>query len=226
MQTAIANRVAQLRAEIATYAQSIGRDPATIRLCAVSKFQPREAILAVAAAGVHDVGESYVQEAQPKLADLAGLTTHFIGHIQRNKINAIVKTFDVIQSIDRREVGASVAQACLRLGRRVRTLVQVNISPTDRFGVAPSEAVALAAYLRSLDLEVDGLMAIGPHTEDSAQIRRSFEEAARLFSQIGGSTFSIGMSSDWRQAVACGSTMLRIGTALFGPRISVSPPTT
>jgi len=212
-----------MQAELFNYATTLQRDPNSIRLCGVTKFHPREAMFEAIAAGVTDIGESYVQEAREKYADVTGVTKHFIGHLQTNKAKAIVSTFDVIQSVDRPEAGDAIAKACSVLGRRVRTLVQVNISPSDRFGVAPQSALELADYLRKLDLEVDGIMAIGPNTDNRDTIRRSFEEAARLFAQIGGSTLSIGMSGDWREAVACGSTMIRIGTALFGARSPVLP---
>jgi pyridoxal phosphate enzyme (YggS family) len=215
--------VRTIQSELSDYARSLERDPNSIRLCGVTKRQSREAVLEAVAAGITDIGESYVQEASAKLAGITGVTKHFIGHLQTNKAKAIVSAFDVVQSIDRPEAGDAIAKACNVLGLRVRTLVQVNISPNDRFGVAPQAALALADYLRKLDLEVDGIMAIGPNTDDRDTIRRSFEEAASLFSQIGGSTLSIGMSGDWREAVACGSTMIRIGTALFGARPPVLP---
>lgn len=216
-------RVRAMMSELAEYAISVTREPSSIRLCGVTKRQPREAVLEAIAAGITDIGESYVQEAQAKFVGITDVSKHFIGHIQTNKAKAIVSAFDVIQSVDRPEAGDAIAKACSVLGRRVRTLVQVNISPNDRFGVSPQAAPKLADYLRRLDLEVDGIMAIGPNSDDRDTIRRSFEEAATLFSQIGGSTLSIGMSGDWREAVACGSTMIRIGTALFGARLPVLP---
>jgi pyridoxal phosphate enzyme (YggS family) len=214
----IGARVRELRTEIQNHAHAVGRDPYSIRLCGVTKFHPREAVYEAVASGIMDIGESYLQEARDKYVDLSGVTKHFIGHVQTNKAKAIVAAFDVIQSVDRPQVGDAIAKACKQLDRRVRTLVQVNISPQDRFGAAPESAKALADYLRSLDLEVDGIMALGPNTGDRDALRSSFEEAARVFAQIGGSTLSIGMSGDWREAVACGSTMIRIGTAIFGPR--------
>ena len=223
MESEIHAHVRVMLCELAEYASSVKRDPASIRLCGVTKRQPREAVLEAIAAGITDIGESYVQEAQEKFAGVTGISKHFIGHFQTNKAKAIVSAFDVIQSVDRPEAGAAIAKACSVLGRRVRTLVQVNISPADRFGASPQSAQKLADYLRTLDLEVDGIMAIGPNTDDRDTIRRSFEEAATLFAQIGGSTLSIGMSGDWREAVACGSTMIRIGTALFGARLPVLP---
>ncbi|MDQ2908407.1 MAG: alanine racemase, partial [Candidatus Eremiobacteraeota bacterium] len=139
--------------------------------------------------------------------------------IQTNKAKAIVETFDVVQSIDRYDAGRAIARAARAVGRPVTTLVQVNVSPTERFGVAPADAPALAMRLRDDEgLRVDGVMAIGPNTEDRAEIARAFAVAAKTFSAVGGSTFSIGMSGDWQEAIGCGTTMLRIGTAIFGAR--------
>ena len=96
--------------------------------------------------------------------------------------------------------------------------MQANISPAERFGVAPEAAPELAERLRGIGLEVAGLMAIGPITDDRAAVRSAFQAAATAYGKVGGSTLSLGMSGDWCEAVACGSTMLRIGTAIFGPR--------
>jgi hypothetical protein len=97
--------------------------------------------------------------------------------------------------------------------------VQINISPAERFGVDPGDAPALAARLRADEgLPVDGVMAIGPNTNDRGEIGRAFRRAAETFAAVGGTTLSIGMSGDWEEAVDCGSTMVRIGTAIFGER--------
>ncbi len=130
-----------------------------------------------------------------------------------------METFDVVQSIDRLDAGVAIARAQEKLGKRVRALLQINISPADRFGVVPEEAPELARRLREDEgLEVDGVMAIGPITEDPNVTKDAFATAARAFERVGGTTLSLGMSGDWREALAAGSTMLRIGTALFGAR--------
>lgn len=208
----------RLHAELAAELIAVGREPGSARICAVSKFHPREAVQAAVAAGLTDFGESYAQEATAKLGGFPGITKHFIGHVQTNKAKLIAGGFDLIHSIDRMEAGLAVAKAMQALGRGVRVLVQVNISPTDRYGVPPREAATFATALRRLELDVDGVMAIGPMTNNREELRASFEEAARCFSEVGGSTFSLGMSGDWREAIAAGSTLIRIGTAIFGPR--------
>lgn len=207
----IAQRYAQLRAAV----------PSGVTIVAVSKFQPVEAILEAVAAGVTDVGENYVQEGRRKLCHegLARVRKHFIGHIQTNKAKAIAQTFDVVQSVDRADAAAALAKAAGSLGKRLTVLLQLNISPSERFGCAPQDAPYLADLIRSHEsLDLQGVMAIGPLTEDRAEIARAFDVAATAFGRIGGATLSLGMSSDWALAVEAGSTMIRVGSTIFGPR--------
>jgi pyridoxal phosphate enzyme (YggS family) len=190
-----------------------------VTLVGVSKQQPVELVAQAVQAGLRDVGESYVQEARRKLCGLPPVRKHFIGHVQTNKAKAIAELFDVVQSIDRAEAADALSSAAQRGGRELTVLVQVNVSPTERFGCAPQEAERLAERVRGLPgLRLDGVMAIGPLTQDRSEIARAFGLAAKTLSRIGGSTLSIGMSDDWREALRAGSTMLRIGTALFGTR--------
>jgi pyridoxal phosphate enzyme (YggS family) len=211
-------RIAAVRAQVADACRAAGRDPAAVSIVGVTKAQPIASVLGAIAAGIEEIGENYVQEARAKFALLPPVRRHFIGHVQTNKAKAIVETFDVVQSIDRLAAGLAIARAARSAGRGPTTLVQVNVSPNERFGVAPADAPKLAAQLRDEGLAVDGVMAIGPNTGDRAAIDRAFGEAARAFEKVGGSTLSIGMSGDWREAVRAGSTMLRLGTALFGAR--------
>ncbi len=215
----VAGRITSLWVRIAESARRAGRDPSDITLVGVTKKQLRATVLEALAAGLTDVAESYVQEAREKYAALPQARKHFIGHVQTNKAKAIVATFDVVQSIDRLEAGRAIAKAARAANKRVEALVQVNVSPSDRFGIAPDDAAALAERLRSDEgLTVDGVMAIGPNTENRAEIARAFAKAAQTYAVVGGSTLSLGMSGDWEEAIGCGSTMLRIGTAIFGER--------
>jgi pyridoxal phosphate enzyme (YggS family) len=212
------DRIVAVRSEVVAAWRASGRSGEPPRILAVTKAQPRSAVVAALAAGIADVGENYVQEAQPKLAGLTGLRKHFIGHVQTNKAKAIVATFEVVQSIDRLAAGLAVAAAARAAERPLSVLVQVNVSPVERHGVAPAAAEPLAAQLREAGLQVDGVMAIGPHEADRDAILRAFERAAWAFERVGGTTLSLGMSGDWREALASGATMLRLGTALFGAR--------
>jgi pyridoxal phosphate enzyme (YggS family) len=216
--SSVAERIAMMRELVAEVARAADRDPNSIALVGVTKKQPPATVAAAIAAGLRDVAENYLQEAREKFAALAPVRKHFIGHIQTNKAKAIVELFDVVQSIDRLEAGLAIARAQAALGKRVPVLVQVNISPAERFGVAPEAAPELAKRLRAEGLDVEGVMAIGPLTLDRAVLTNAFALAARTFERVGGGTLSLGMSADWREAIAAGSTMLRIGTALFGER--------
>ncbi len=217
--SSLADRIATLRRRIAEVAVQAGRSPDAIALVAVSKKQSRERIIEALGAGLTDLGENYVREAREKLIGLPPVRTHFIGHIQSNKAKAIVETFDVVQSVDRIEAGRAIAKAARSLGKPVRALLQINISPLERFGIDPAAAPALAARLRDEeDLDIAGIMAIGPNTSDRKTILRAFARASETFAAVGGDTLSIGMSGDWPEAITCGSTMLRIGTAIFGAR--------
>jgi pyridoxal phosphate enzyme (YggS family) len=214
-----AGRIDSLRERIAESALRAGRDPGSIALVGITKQCSRETILAAIAAGLDDIGENYLQEAREKYVALPAVRKHFVGHVQTNKARAIVELFDVVQSIDRLDAGRAIGRAQRALGKQMRALVQVNISPSERFGIAPADAPELARRLREEEgLDVDGVMAIGPATGDRAEIARAFDCAARTFERVGGSTLSLGMSADWPEAIAHGSTMLRIGTALFGAR--------
>jgi PLP dependent protein len=211
----VAERVSALRERVDEVVVASGRERGSVAILAVTKTQPREAVLAALGAGLRDVGENYVQEARAKYDGLPPCTKHFVGHVQTNKAKAIAGLFDVVQSVDRLEAGLALAKATRDAGRRLRVLVQVNVSPTERFGAAPAEAPALAARLRAEGLEVDGVMAIGPLRGD---VDAAFAAARSAFERVGGSTLSLGMSGDWERAVHHGSTMVRLGTAIFGPR--------
>jgi pyridoxal phosphate enzyme (YggS family) len=211
----IGERVAMLRAHVDRVAAAAGRPAGSVAILGVTKMQPRQAVLDAVASGLTDVGENYLQEAREKYVDLPPVTRHFIGHVQTNKAKGIAELFDVVQSVDRLEAGLALGKAAHKLGRQLRVLVQVNISPAERFGVAPGEAAHLAAQLRDEGLAVDGVMAIGPLEGD---IDAAFATAHEAFAAVGGSTLSLGMSADWERAIYQGSTMIRIGTAIFGPR--------
>jgi PLP dependent protein len=219
--TTIRERLNLLRRELEGVASASGRSSASVTILGVTKTQPREVVVEGIDAGLTEIGENYVQEARPKYRDLPPVRKHYVGHVQTNKAKAIVETFDVVQSVDRIEAGRALAKAMRTTGKTVSVLVQVNISETERFGVDPAGAASLAAGLRAEGLQVDGVMAIGPITDDKAKLAAAFAQAHTAFAAVGGTTLSLGMSADWREAVAAGSTMIRIGTAIFGHRNDV-----
>jgi PLP dependent protein len=215
----VGRKVRAVRQLVEDELRECSRAPGSVTIVGVSKKQPAEVVRSAIESGLADIGENYLQEAKAKFSGLPPVRKHFIGHLQTNKAKAVVELFDVVQSVDRIEAGEALAKACAGVGKVLPVLLQVNISPAERFGCPPQEAERLAEALRALpDLRLEGIMAIGPATDASDEISRAFELAAKTFARVGGSTLSIGMSGDWRQAVRAGSTMIRLGTALFGSR--------
>lgn len=211
----IGERVEAFRARVDRVVAAEGRPSGAVTILGVTKTQPRTAVLAGLAAGLTDIGENYLQEARAKYAGLPPARKHFIGHVQTNKAKPIAALFDVVQSVDRLDAGLALAKAGRALDHPLRVLIQVNISPAERFGIAPVEAPALARRLRDEGLAVDGVMAIGPLEGD---VDAAFATAQATFAEVGGTTLSLGMSADWERAIHFGSTMIRIGTAIFGAR--------
>src|SRR5437868_1497749 len=181
----IRERYDTLREDVRAAALCAGRGPAEIAIVGVSKKQPAEAVREAVAAGLNDIGENYVQEARKKFAlleDATPFVKHFIGHVQTNKAKQLVQTFDIVQGVDRLEAGVALAKAAEAFGKRLDVLLQVNISPAERFGCTPHEAPGLAEALRALPaLSLRGVMAIGPVTDDREEIRRAFALAAKTF---------------------------------------------
>jgi PLP dependent protein len=217
--TTIAERVQRLRDEVADVARSANRNTSEITIVAVSKLQPREFVVEAYAAGIRAFGENHVQEAIPKFAGLPhDAERHFIGHVQTNKAKPMVAEFDLVQSVDRLDAGMALAKAAKGRARPARVLLQLNISATERYGLQPEEAAPVAGRLRAEGLDVAGVMAIAPFTSDRRILHDAFSRAAEAHHRVGGQILSLGMSADWPVAVECGSTMIRIGTAIFGPR--------
>lgn len=202
------------------------------RLLAVSKTQPASAIAALAAAGQHAFGENYVQEAQAKIRELAplGLEWHLIGHLQSNKAEAAADLFDWVQTVDRAKLVTALARHRPQGRPPLNVLIQVNIDDEPgKQGCAPQQAPALAAAIAAEpSLRLRGLMAIPtPHPELEAR-RPAYRDLASLFRQLAADhrhmdTLSMGMSEDYPLAIAEGANLVRIGTALFGPRQRPEP---
>jgi PLP dependent protein len=208
-----------------------GSDPSAVTIVAVTKSFGPDAPQAALEAGLREFGENYYQEAADKYEHVqrsSGTRLHFIGRVQRNKARRIAGLFDVVQTVDDLKVARALDDAAASLGKRLDVLVQVNVALDMRQGVAPQELSAFGAALRSLPhLVLRGVMAMGPADRDAAgpafaQARRYFEELARTSAAID--TLSMGMSDDLELAVAAGSTMVRIGSALFGARAPQEKP--
>ena len=220
----IADHLGALAARIDSAALACGRDPASIKLLAVSKTKPAAAVREAYAAGVRDVGENYLQEAlakQDELTDLA-LTWHFIGPIQSNKTKAIAEHFDWVHSVDRLKIAQRLSEQRPTELAPLNICLQVNVSGEDsKSGCTPAELPALAAAVATLPgLRLRGLMAIPEPSDERAVQEAAFARLRELQASLnlGLDTLSMGMSHDLEAAISQGATWVRIGTALFGAR--------
>jgi pyridoxal phosphate enzyme (YggS family) len=218
---------ANLQAVRRRISETLQGDSRAVTIVAVSKSQGPDAVRAAHAAGCRDFGESYVQEALPKIAALADMpaTWHYIGHLQTNKARDIAARFDWVHGIDRARAAAALAKARPEGRAPLNVCVQVNISAeATKGGVAPDEALALAREVAAMPrLKLRGLMGMASATTDANERRRQFarlrEAAEAIRAQgIALDTLSMGMSGDFEDALKEGANMVRIGTAIFGER--------
>jgi pyridoxal phosphate enzyme (YggS family) len=236
---AVGDRLESLRRRIAAAARRVGRDPASVVLLGVAKRQPPERVAAAVRAGVDHLGENYVQEAREKQRRVSELVAaagpapaspprwHLIGRLQRNKARLAVELFDVVETVDREDLARELARRAAAAGRRLDVLLQVNASrEPQKGGVAPE---ALPALLRACgelaSLRVAGLMTVPAASPDPEAARPAFAQLRALRDTLrdapGGThlaELSMGMSADFEVAIEEGATIVRIGTALFGPR--------
>jgi pyridoxal phosphate enzyme (YggS family) len=198
-----------------------------VRLVAVTKQRPPAAILEALEAGCRDIGESYVQEALPKIAALedAHVIWHYIGHLQGNKARDVAAAFDWVHGVDRAKVAAALDRARPQGMPPLDVCVQVNISgETTKGGVTPGEALQLCREVAALPrLRLRGLMGMASPTTEAAEQRAQFARLRGVYDEARAAglaldTLSMGMSDDFEAAIAEGSTMVRIGTAIFGER--------
>lgn len=218
----------RVRAEIKQTALACSRDPAEITLLAVSKTFGPEMVDLAATAGQSCFGENRVQEADAKIpvVKTPGIEWHLIGHLQSNKAKRAVQLFDVIQSVDSEKLARILDRNAAEQGKRLPVFVEVNVGEeAQKNGVPPSELSHLLGVMTSLDhLEVRGLMAIPPWSDDPEMSRPYFRRLAALLKEVNRSLarplgqLSMGMSHDFKVAIEEGSTLVRVGTAIFGKR--------
>lgn len=223
----IADNLQAVGARIAAASRSVGRDPRSVRLLAVSKTWPAACVREAAAAGQRAFGENYVQEAAAKRTELADLDLewHFIGPLQSNKTRAVAAGFDWVHSLDRLAIGERLS-AQRPAGRGpLNVCVQVNISDeTSKSGCAPAATLPVALAVAKLpNLRLRGLMAIPTPSDDEAVQRAAFRALRVVFDELRAAgldvdTLSMGMSHDLEAAIAEGATIVRVGTAIFGER--------
>ncbi|HVS77907.1 MAG TPA: YggS family pyridoxal phosphate-dependent enzyme [Steroidobacteraceae bacterium] len=225
-------RIRAVRERLAAAAVSAGRNADSVTLLAVSKGQPAELIRAAAVAGLTDIGESYLAEALAKMEALADLplTWHFIGRLQANKTRPVAERFAWVHGLDRLRIAERLSTQRPYHAPPLNVCIQVNLAgEATKGGVPPSEAPALAAAVAALPrLALRGLMCIPPEEADPGRQRGWFARLRALRESLnaGGlrlDTLSMGMSGDFEAAILEGATVVRIGTALFGPRRGTAP---
>lgn len=227
----LAANLAAVRERIVAAARAAGRAPAEITLVAISKTFPAHDVAALLALGVTDFGENRDQEAAAKVSDVADLVDrapprwHFVGHVQRKKAGSVASYADLVHSLDRSELAAALGRAAQRAERTLDVLLQVSLDEeagtAGRAGVAPAAVTALAErVLTTRGLRLAGVMGLAPREGEPAA---AFERLAGVSAHVQGLSttavvVSAGMSGDLEAAIAHGSTLVRVGTALFGGR--------
>ncbi len=223
------SRLETIQSQIDVAAQRSGRDASEIELIAVSKTQPVEAVKQAMRAGLTHFGENKVQEARGKIETLERGLWHLIGHLQSNKAKDAVRLFDSIDSVDRLDLAEEIDRRAEVFGKTQNVLLQVNVAgESTKFGCSPGDAAALAEAINALPrLCLNGLMTIAPYAPEAEDSRPHFAALRELRDHLETETglklpvLSMGMSGDFAVAIEEGATSVRIGTALFGPRLKL-----
>ena len=226
----IAENVAAIRAKMDAAALSCGRDPREILLCAATKMNDANAVRQAIAAGVDLCGENRVQELVQKQKEnaYAGAPVHFIGHLQTNKVKQVVGKVDLIQSVDSLRLLKAIDAEAAKQGIVQNILLEVNVGQEEsKSGFDVSEVLPLLEQISDFrHIFVNGLMAIPPISQNYGDNRKFFQKILQLSVDISAKKYdnvlvkclSMGMSDDYEDAICCGSTMIRVGTAIFGKR--------
>ena len=226
--TELGARVREVRERIERARERGGHGQA-VTLLAVTKTHPAEAVRAALGAGVGDVGENRVAELEEKVAEVGrqAVRWHLIGHLQRNKAARALPLFDLLHSLDNLRLAETLSQAAATTGREARVLVQVNTSGEEsKGGFEAAEAIDAVGRIAGMPgVVVEGLMTMAPFTDDETTLRKTFRAARTLWEEAGRSVpafrplhLSMGMSNDFEIAVEEGSTLVRVGSVLFGER--------
>ena len=226
----IAENVAYVRAQMEAAAIAAGRDPKEIKLCAATKMNDADAVRQAIAAGVDCCGENRVQELTAKLAEnaYAGAPVHFIGHLQTNKVRQVVGKVDLIQSVDSEHLLLAINQEAAKQGIVQDILLEVNIGEeASKSGFAAGDILPMMDKMGEFsNICIKGLMAIPPISHNSGENLKFFQKMFHLsvdikqkkYDNVKVDCLSMGMSGDFADAIASGSTMIRVGTAIFGAR--------
>lgn len=226
----ISENLSRVKERMNSTAVSSGRDPYDITLIVISKTRAADIVNMAIDCGVRHFGENKIQEAVPKINDLnkrhSDLTWHMVGHLQTNKAKIAVMNFDMIQSVDSIKLARKISGVAQQLQKNVDILIEVNISGEEsKYGINPDDVEQINGEIASLsNINVRGLMTIGPLTSDVADIRTAFRRMRKIFEnpQIRQNNvynvLSMGMTDDYEIAIQEGSTMIRLGRAIFGLR--------
>ncbi len=225
----IAENLQTVRQKVEEACGRTGRDPSSVQICAVSKLKPTEDMRAAMAAGQTLFGENYVQEIREKYEILGDACTfHMIGHLQRNKVKYLTDKVTLIHSVDSLELARQIEKEMSKVNRTMDILLEVNVAGEEsKWGFAPDEVMAAAREAGSLPhVRVRGLMTSAPYTENAESNRPYFRQLHTLFTELGqidaegilADTLSMGMTGDYTVAVEEGSTLVRVGTGIFGRR--------
>ena len=226
----IAENIARIRQEMEAAAIAAGRDPRSVQLCAATKMNDSDAVREAIRGGVDCCGENRVQELTAKLADDAyrGAPIHFIGHLQTNKVRQVVGKVDLIQSVDSLRLLEAIDQEAQKQGIVQQILLEVNVGEEEsKSGFRMEEVLPLLEKIgKYSNICIKGLMAIPPRAENSGDNLIFFQKIYHLsvdikekkYDNVMVDCLSMGMSDDYADAIRCGSTMIRVGTAIFGPR--------
>jgi PLP dependent protein len=226
----LAENLDSIQQRIRTACHRAGRDPASVTLLAVTKGQPPEVVAEAARLGLAFFGENKIQEARAKIPLCPGkVRWHFIGHLQTNKCRDAVELFTTIQSVDSLHVAQEISKRADQAGRTMPILLEVNLAgEASKFGYHPDKLAAELNQINALPrLEIHGLMTVPPWTANAEHVRPVFRQLRELAEHAGQALgaplpqLSMGMSGDFEVAIEEGATIVRIGTALFGPRKSV-----
>jgi len=219
----ISGAIELLQARIESACERAGRNPGSVQLVSVSKGHAEEAIRDAYGAGMRVFGENYAQELGAKasaLSDLRDISWRFIGHLQRNKIKLIEGARATVDTVDSVRLAQAISTRAAARGTDVEVLLQVNVGgEAQKSGCTPEEVPQLVEAVRALpNVNLRGLMTVAPHLEDVEATRPFFAALRELAEAHGLPELSMGMTHDLEQAVEEGATMLRVGTAIFGPR--------
>lgn len=226
----MASAIDDIKNRIADAAKAAGRAPEDVKLLPVTKTKPAAMLRHACDLGLHTFGENYIQEARDKFEELSalGISWHFIGHLQSNKAKYAVKMFDLIHSVDSLSLAEALNREAAKIGKVQAVLVQVNEGgESSKSGVTPAATLELVKAVAQLpNLKLKGLMTLPPFFDNPEAARPYFADLRRIRDEINGmgiagvefAELSMGMAGDFEAAIAEGSTMVRIGTALFGAR--------